>query len=48
MDDSVDNYPQCDVVCNHDPAYGCSEVASKMELQSLRMQLCEGNDMLQM
>ena len=46
MDSSVGNYPQYGFVCHYNPAYGCTEVASKLELPSLRMSLCKGNDMV--
>ena len=48
MDDYAGNYPQCDNVYHHNSAHGCTEVAYKPELPSLRISLGEGNDMVQM
>ena len=46
MDNYVGNYLQCDIVCQHNPAYGCIEVSYNLELQLLRMLLYKGNDIV--
>ena len=44
MDDIVGNYPQCDIECHYNPAYGSTCVASKSELQALCMSLWNGRN----